>query len=409
MHRRLPTLATLGLAVSFGLVLASEGTALAQPKTSAGDGALAEALFRDAKALMQQNKHAEACPKLEESQRLDPGGGTQLTLALCYEGAGRFASAWAAFSEALTTAKRDNRPERAKIAQDKIDAVAAKMAYLTVVVPPEVASLSPEVKRDGSVLRPTVWGSAIPVDPGEHVVEVTASGKKKWARKVTAGGSEGLKITLKVPKLEDEGTGTEKKDDGGEKPPEDTTKPEPGGGWKKPTGITLLVVGAIGVGVGGYFGFSALSKRKDADDRCPAKECTDPKAITLVDESKSAATISTVGIGLGVGLAVLGAVFVVTAPKAPPSTSAQLAPKRSGVSSLVPSFTADARGGSVFLGGNFLRTDERKACPPRARRRSVRFLRVSFGGAMVAAPCAASERSRSPSLPSSWVPSRSSR
>lgn len=351
MARRLASLATLGLAVS--LVVATEGSASAQPKTSAGDAALAEALFRDAKALMQQNKHAEACPKLEESQRLDPGGGTQLTLALCYEGAGKFATAWAAFSEALTIAKRDNRPERAKIAQDKIDTVAAKMAYLTVVVPPEVASASPEVKRDGSVIRSTVWGTAIPVDPGEHLVEVTAPGKKKWARKVTAGGSEGLKITLKIAKLEDEDGAGPGKGGGDDKGPETPPKDGAGGSWKKPTGITLLVVGAIGVGVGGYFGLSALSKRKEADDLCPAKECPDPKAISLVDESKSAATISTVGIGVGVGLAVLGAVFVVTAPKAAPSSSARLAPQRVGISSLQPGFSADSRGGSFSLGGAF--------------------------------------------------------
>lgn len=352
MPRRPVSLTALGLAVS--LVLVAEGTASAQPKTSPGDAALAEALFRDAKSLMQQNKHAEACPKLEESQRLDPGGGTQLTLALCYEGAGRFATAWAAFSEALTIAKRDNRPERAKIAQDKIDSVAAKMAYLTVVVPPEVASVSPEVKRDGSVLRSTVWGTAIPVDPGEHLVEVTAPGKKKWARKVTAGGSEGLKITLKITKLEDEeGAGSGKAGPGDDKGPETPPKDGGPGSWKKPTGITLLVVGAIGMGVGGYFGFSALSKRKDADDRCPAKECADPTAVALVDESKSAATISTVGIGVGAGLAVLGAIFVVTAPKPPPSTSAQLAPKRFGLSSLQPGFSADSRGGSFSLGGAF--------------------------------------------------------
>jgi hypothetical protein len=409
MHRRL---ASLGLAVSLGLVglVTEPGVAAAQTKTAPGDAALAEALFRDAKTLMQQNKHAEACPKLEESQRLDPGGGTQLTLALCYEGAGRFASAWAAFSEALTIAKRDNRPERAKIAQEKIDAVSAKMAYLTVVVPADVAALGPEVKRDGSVLRPTVWGTAIPVDPGEHVVEATAPGKKKWARKVTAGGAEGLKITLKVAKLEDEGEGEGEKVD---KPAEPGSKPEaPAGGWKKPTGITLLVAGAIGVGVGSYFGFSALSKRKDADDRCPAKECPDPRAITLVDESKSAATLSTVGIGVGLGLAVVGAVLVVTSPKPAPSTAASLAPVRGGFSSLRPSFTTDSRGGgSVSLTGSFLASRSLAllaACAPFEPEKTGRAVRPSraWAGAMVPAPCAASERSRSPSLLSSSRPFR---
>ena len=47
--------------------------------------AQARALFEDAKKLAAQSKYAEACPKFEESQRLDAGLGTKFYLADCYE------------------------------------------------------------------------------------------------------------------------------------------------------------------------------------------------------------------------------------------------------------------------------------------------------------------------------------
>src|SRR5262245_52435554 len=74
---------------------------------SSEDAALAEELFRAAKALMTEGRNVEACPKLAESYRLDPAGGTLLTLALCHETTGRTASAWADFTNAIALAKRD--------------------------------------------------------------------------------------------------------------------------------------------------------------------------------------------------------------------------------------------------------------------------------------------------------------
>jgi serine/threonine-protein kinase len=47
---------------------------------SAADKAAAEALFDHGVRLMKQNNFAEACPKLEESDRIDPAVGTLLYL-----------------------------------------------------------------------------------------------------------------------------------------------------------------------------------------------------------------------------------------------------------------------------------------------------------------------------------------
>lgn len=83
------------------------------------DSASAEALFREGKRLMDAGRYPEACPKLAESYRLDPATGALLATALCYERAGRLASAWAAYTEAAARAKQEGSVDREEIARDK--------------------------------------------------------------------------------------------------------------------------------------------------------------------------------------------------------------------------------------------------------------------------------------------------
>ena len=82
--------------LAFGLLACATSlistTASAAP--SATEVAVAQGLYDNAKVLMEQGKYGDACPKLEESLRLDPGLGTQYHLADCYEHLGRTASAW---------------------------------------------------------------------------------------------------------------------------------------------------------------------------------------------------------------------------------------------------------------------------------------------------------------------------
>src|SRR5258708_30389730 len=66
--------------------------------------ATATALFDDGRKLMAQHRYGDACPKLAESERLAPSGGTLINLAECYEHTGRTASAWAAWKDAAARA-----------------------------------------------------------------------------------------------------------------------------------------------------------------------------------------------------------------------------------------------------------------------------------------------------------------
>src|SRR5687768_7618823 len=82
----------------------------------ASDKAAAEALFDQGVRLMKQNNFADACPKLEESDRIDPAVGTLLYLGECYERVGKTASAWATFREAASIANNSNQADRARVA-----------------------------------------------------------------------------------------------------------------------------------------------------------------------------------------------------------------------------------------------------------------------------------------------------
>ncbi len=85
--------------------------ALAAPPTDE-EKAIARTLFEQGRSLVRAGKWDEACPKLAESQRLDPGIGTLYNLADCHEHVGKLAAAWVEFSEVQDQAKRSNQAER---------------------------------------------------------------------------------------------------------------------------------------------------------------------------------------------------------------------------------------------------------------------------------------------------------
>ena len=134
-----------------GVLLAAVISASAMAHASSGqDIATAQALFDEAKRLMKAGKFAEACPKLTESQRLDPAAGTMVALALCHESEGKTASAWAEFGEVLSDARRDRRADREQAAQQHLKVLEPKLTRVVVTVVAEVPGL--EVRRDGAVL-----------------------------------------------------------------------------------------------------------------------------------------------------------------------------------------------------------------------------------------------------------------
>src|SRR4051812_15990847 len=101
----------------------------ARAEASAADEAVARALFKEGRSLID-SEPARACPKFEESQRLDPGIGTLLNLGICYEAIGKTASAYGAFGEAAVMAHKAGDKPRQDDAERRAKAVEAKLSRL---------------------------------------------------------------------------------------------------------------------------------------------------------------------------------------------------------------------------------------------------------------------------------------
>lgn len=298
--------------------------ALAQ--TRGEDLAAAQVMFEDGKRLMAARNYEEACPKLVESQRLDPAGGTLFAIALCHEAQGKTATAWADFNLALGEARKDHRADREKSARDHIHALELKMPRVRIVVASKTDHV--EVRRDGALVGAAQWGSAIPIDPGEHRFEASAQGKKGWAQTLVVRG-EAQTLDVNIPALEDAPRETPPVVPPTPVPTTTTAPPPapvpsalpppapdsthasavPGAPASHATRDWGLLVGGLGlvsVGIGTAFGFTASSKWHDADRACPGGKCTDPQSLRLGADAGRAADFST-------GFVLVGAAGVVAA------------------------------------------------------------------------------------------------
>lgn len=176
------------------LVVAS---ALASVTASAADESAAEQVFKEGRALMIAGRFAEACPKLEESQRLEPKGGTQLNVAACHERLGKIATAWVEFHDAVVAARTEGHPERERLAQQRVDALEPRLPWLTVTVATGAARSDLTIQIDGATIQPIALGKDMPIDPGEHRVSATVAGEVVW--ETTLVFKEATRQSILVP------------------------------------------------------------------------------------------------------------------------------------------------------------------------------------------------------------------
>lgn len=282
----------------------------ARAETSAAQATLAEALFREARTLMQDGHVPEACAKFAESQRLDPAGGTLLNLGLCHEREGKLATAWSELREALGQARAEGNAEREKIANDRIQALEPSLPRLSVFVRPSEDASNLVVMVDGVELRRAAWGVAVPADPGTHVVRASRPGRADWSMRVEL--KTGRAERVDVPEL----TPLQGARKPGAEPSKGEASSQQDGQDHEGRRIAGIISGGLGLaalGLGSYFGLQAIDQRSKSDAECPSDTTCTEEGVRLNDSAQQAAWFANIGIGLGlIGLGA-GTYLIVTA------------------------------------------------------------------------------------------------
>src|SRR5450432_3733613 len=318
----------------------------ARAQTSS-DPATARALFSEGRKLMAAKHYAEACPKFEESQRLDSGIGTMYNLADCWERSGRTASAWAMFLDAAAAARAAGQNERERTAKERAAALEPKLSHMTI----QVASAEPglEVRRDGELVGQASYATAMPVDPGTHRIDVTAPGKKPFTTNVEVAVS--ASVPVQVPKLENAAVAAPAPSTAGSgaanaapttPAPESSAAPA---GHGKVLPYTLVGVGVVGLAVATVFEVKSRGANSDALALCPSgAPCTQTdidRHDSRVSDAKSDRTLAIVGLGVGAASFVTAAILLATGHAAPASSAWNL------------HFDAGAHGATATAGGRF--------------------------------------------------------
>lgn len=274
--------------------------------------AIARTLFEQGRSLAKAGQWAEACPKLAESQRLDPGMGTLYNLADCHEHVGKLAAAWVEFSEVLDQAKRAGQGEREKIARERVNALNGRITRVTLRRKEPLAA-GGDVILDGKPVGSAVIDVPLPIDPGEHKVAVVENGQKTPDRSFTvpAGSAQGLEVELPLAPPPPPPPAPAPP---AEPPPPPPPLATPVGTWHRPVATVGLGMGLAALGASVVLGFVAKGQWSDVEKQCPDRRCTTPKAYEGWEQAQGTATLGTVTFISGAVIVAAATVLWLVAP-----------------------------------------------------------------------------------------------
>ncbi len=289
------------LGLGFGLWL----SALAAPSSAQdAQSQAAEALYRQAKSLMGQEKYAEACEKFSASQSLEPGLGTLLYLGDCYERAGRFASALATFQEAQEFAKGRNEPEREHLASVRAAALEPRVPRLELRLGADELPEDLQITLNGTPVERRDLNRPLPYDAGTYEVHFSAPGFQTFTTEIELRNGEARSAVVKVPRLKPLGGGVSAAVGSAR------ARGRDGGSARGDTQRTVgWIVGAAGLAMGigsGVFTYLAASRNSDSKSNCDRSDRNrcNPRGVSARQDAQDLALAATVaGVAGAVGLA----------------------------------------------------------------------------------------------------------
>jgi hypothetical protein len=238
----------------------------AQTETSS----TAETLFREGREAVKRGDYAVACPKFEESQRLEPANGTLLNLALCEEGWGHLAEARSHLQEVLRAPDLDD--QRRAIATEHAAALEPNPSSAEAPASPPLAP----VDDPPAPASPVAAAPALPsTEPVPRDSERTASSSPHAAVYVLGG------------------------------------------------------LGLLGLATCAVTGILVIDRADTVNTHCPNKLCDD-EGLAAASSGRTLSAVSTATFGVGVALTALSAYFLLQPSKAAPRSAVRVGGLPSG-------------------------------------------------------------------------------
>jgi hypothetical protein len=345
--------------VSVGLVLVALGVASG---SRAQDSASteADALFAAGKAKLAAKDYARACPLLAESFRVEPATGTLLAQAICYERAGKLASATVAYREVVARSRKESRPDRMQAAAAKVAELAPQLSHLHLQAQAVAATPGLLVRIDGERLDLATLDEALAVDAGSHTLEVSAPARQSWSATVTIADPNDDKTLVVTPLAAVALVAPEPPAQQAEAAPPPTLPPaaaiaagDPASaaprrspalraGVERPaadagglsslqvSGLFVLGAGVVGLAGATVFTLRALHDNDASKAGCDGDLCTAAGRAQRLD-ARQAGEIATVSFILGSTATAAGVLMTLLGARARPSGAAANAPVAGGV------------------------------------------------------------------------------
>lgn len=270
----------------------------------------ADQLFKQGQELLADKKVDAACAAFERSEKLEPRGGTLLSLAYCHEQQGRISLAYVEYDEALRRLRvGGGRQDRERFALDRMSALRGQVVMVTVELSEATKGTNPEIvvvpSKMGEQERKVVVGPdrrvqvPLDVDGGGYRIEVRAPQYKAFSGTVTVAGPTATPASLQVGDLTPEPGAVAAR-------PGVPNAPEPDGSGQRTLGLIIGGTGLAFAAVGGVFGALALGC---ASDYRRDGSCDPDKAKVFY------ANGANIGLGLGAVGLVAGGYLYLSAPK----------------------------------------------------------------------------------------------
>lgn len=264
--------------------------------------AAAEALFIEGRRLVDEGKTAEGCAKFAESQALDPGVGTLLNLARCYERIGRTASAWTTYREAAGRAHAAGQFQRETAARDEAERLANSIPKVEIAMAPENREKGLALTLDGEPWSNSLLGVPFPADPGRHELVARAPGFEDFS--ATFEAAPGQVTLVRVPPLK-----------ALPKARVASPPPDPGEPWRvtHTFAVASTVVAVTAATFGTVFALDARDTYDEAEKYCTGNQCEQP-GLELRDDAFDRAALANIAFSVAGAAAVSAAVLWFTRP-----------------------------------------------------------------------------------------------